>query len=472
MSKKLVLGLLVISLLFITLTQPSLCEVQSSTLQGWQVEDRGGYYSESNGVLRLWSNGGSDCPSISLYKQIKPTDDFTFSLQVNAETPESCGIFFRKSLPIAGNRLGFNFEFGHYGEGVFLLARNSDNSTTSRDAYLRDSSNWTASQVAYGDPHIWYAMQVSVSASPFTISTSVFDENGTSIGSFTTSEITNLTFADINYIGLIAWGYSPSDYSFRNIQSPFDNPASVTISTESSSKNAGSVVNVFGTLSDSNGTLLQNKTVVLSYTFSGAGSWIPISSGVTDEQGNYNIQWINSASGTFTLKTEWSGDSTYMDATNTTTLSFLPYQNQQVFFIESNSTVYDLAFNNETSTLSFNVTGPTGTTGYVRATISKTLLANGENLQVHMDGRQFNYSVTSTIDSWVVALNYSHSTHEISIHLETNVSSTLPSGNEFVLIGIIALFGTILAVAIKQLFGRKDKVVKSAEFQYEFEFGF
>ena len=311
MSKKFLLGLLVISLLLVTLNQPSHCEVQSSTFKGWQVEDSGGYYSESKGVLRLWSNGGSDCPSISLYKQIKPTDSFNFSLQVNAETPESCGIFFRKSLPIAGNRDGFNFEFGNYGAGVFLLARNSDNSS-SQDVYLRDSSNWTASQVGYGDPHIWYTMQVRISASPFTISTSVFDENGTSIDSFSTSDITDFTFADINYMGLCVWGYSPSDYSFRNIQSPFDNPASITISTESSSTTAGSAVNVFGTLSDSNGTALQNKTVVLSYTFSGAETWIPISSGLTDEQGNYNIQWINSASGTFTLKTEWSGDSTYI----------------------------------------------------------------------------------------------------------------------------------------------------------------
>ncbi len=304
-------------------------------------------------------------------------------------------------------------------------------------------------------------MQLSVSSSPFIITTSVFNENGTLLGTFSTSDITNFKFQDINYIGLTAWGYSPSDYSFRNIQNPFDNPASITISTESSSTTAVQVINVFGTLSDPKCTPLQNKTVVLSYTFSEADSWFPISSVLTDEQGRYNIQWINSASGTFTLKTEWSGDSTFMDASNTTTLSFLPYQNQQVFFIESNSTVYDLAFNNETSILSFNVTGPSGTTGYVKATISKTLLGNSENLQVHMDGRQFNYSVTSTSDSWVVALNYSHSTHQISIHLETNGSSTLPSGNDIVLIVIITLFGTIIVITTKQLFARKDKVVKS-----------
>jgi hypothetical protein len=460
MSKKLLLGLLMIGLLFLMLNDPSLCIAQSSTFQGWQVENNNGFYSESNGALRLWTNGGSDCPSIALYKQIKHITDFTFSVQVNAETAESCGIFFRSSLPMAGNTLGFNFEFGHYGEGLFLFARNTTDSMANQYGY-GDLNSWTATQVACGDPNVWYTMQVTVSASPFRISTSVFDENGTSIGSFSTSDITNFTFGDINYIGLCVWGYSPSDYSFRNIQDPFVNPVSISISTEYSSTTPGSAVNVFGTLMDSNSVPLQNKTVILSYTFSGAGSWIPISSGRTDEQGNYNIQWINSASGTFTLKAEWSVDSAYMGASNTTTLSFLPYQNQQVFFIESNSTIYDLAFNNETSTLSFNVTGPSETTGYVKGTISKTLLSNGENLRVHMDGKALNYSVTSTVDSWVVALNYSHSTHQISIHMENNISSKPTLGNEVVLIVIIALFGSILAIETKYWLNRKEKVSKN-----------
>ncbi len=212
-----------------------------------------------------------------------------------------------------------------------------------------------------------------------------------------------------------------------------------------------------GHLSDSKGVPLQNKTVVLSYTFQGANSWIPISSGFTDEQGKYNIQWINSASGTFTLKTEWKGDSTFNGVSNTTSLSFLPIQNQQVFFFESNSTVYALAFNNETSTLSFNVTGPTGTTGYVKASIPKSLLTNGENLQAYLDGKQLNYSVAAFGDSWVFTFNYSHSTHQISLHLETNASPTQPIGNEVILIAIVALFGTVLAIETKSWLGRKEK---------------
>jgi hypothetical protein len=460
MSKNVLFGLIGISLLFLTLIQASQCEVQSPISNGWQVEDQGGYYSDANNTLRLWSNGGIDCPSISLFKQIKPNTDFSFSVQVNAQSPESCGIFIKRNLPIAGNFAGFNFEYGHYGEGSFLLARNSTNYTDSQDI-MAVTSSWIASQVAYGDSKVWYTMQLNVSSTPFTITTSVLNENGSLIGSLSTSDIYNFTFEDINFIGLTVWGFSPADYLFRNIQDPFDNPADISIGSESSSTIAGSAVNVFGTLSDSKGIPLQNKTVVLSYTFQGADSWIPISSGFTDKLGKYNIQWINGASGTFTLKTEWKGDSIFNEASNTTSLSFLPIQNQQTFFFESNSTIYALAFNNETSTLSFNVTGPTGTTGYVKASIPKSLLTNGENLQVYLDGNQLNYSVSAFGDSWVFIFNYSHSTHQISLHLKTNSSPTQPGGNIIILIAIVALFGTVLAIETKSWLNRKEKEPKS-----------
>jgi hypothetical protein len=460
MSKNVFFGLIAISFLFLTLIQTNQCEVQPSISNGWQVEDQGGYYSDTNNTLRLWSNGGIDCPSISLYKQIKPNNDFSFSVQVNAQTPESCGIFIKKNLPIAGNFAGFNLEYGHYGEGIFLLARNSTNYTGSQDI-MGVTNSWIASQVAYGHSNAWYTMQLNVSSTPFTITTSVLDENDSLIGSLTTSDIYNFTFDEIKYVGLTVWGYSPADYLFRDIQDSFYNPADISIGSESSSTTVGSLVNVFGILSDSKGAPLQNKTVVLSYTFEGANSWIPISSGFTDKQGKYNIQWINSASGTFTLKTEWKGDFFFNGVSNTTSLSFLPIKNQQTFFFESNSTVYALAFNNETSTLSFNVTGPSGTTGYVKASIPKSLLTNGDNLQAYLDGNQLNYSVSAFDDSWVFIFNYSHSTHQIRLHLETNASLIQPFGNELILIAVVALFGIVLAIETKSWLGRKEKEPKS-----------
>ena len=234
-------------------------------------------------------------------------------------------------------------------------------------------------------------------------------------------------------------------------------PSSISISTESLSVTAGSIVNVFGTLLDANNIPLKNETVVLSYTFPEAGSWIPVGSGLTDQQGNYNIQWVNSASGTFTLKTQWNGDAAHLGVSNTTTLSILPYKNQQVFLLESNSTVNALAFNNETSTLSFNVSGPPETKGYVKATISKSMLNNSESLQAYLDGKQLNYSASALGDFWVFTFNYSHSTHQISLHLKVAAASTQPLSNEIILIVIIAVFGAILAIETKYWFGKEKE---------------
>jgi hypothetical protein len=162
----------------------------------------------------------------------------------------------------------------------------------------------------------------------------------------------------------------------------------VSISVEALSTNVGSAVNVKGRVFDSNGTSVQDKSVTLSYAVMGSNSWIPIGSGTTNVAGEYNIQWVNTASGTFILKAEWNGDDEYLGANANTTLSFLPYENSNVFFIESNSTVSALAFNSTSLELSFTVNGTSGTAGYVRATIVKNLITNGENIKVYLDGNQ------------------------------------------------------------------------------------
>jgi hypothetical protein len=216
-------------------------------------------------------------------------------------------------------------------------------------------------------------------------------------------------------------------------------PSHISIIAEPLSTAAGSAVNVFGTLTDVNGSALQNKTVVLSYTFPGIDSWIPISSGLTDEQGKYTIQWINTASGTFTLKAEWSGDESGAATSNQTSLSFLPYQNQQQNFIfESNSTIYDLGFNANASSLTFNVTGPSGSTGYLKATIAKSILPDSQNLQATMDGEAIAYSVESTADAWVFTFNYSHSTHQIVLNIASNTAQPT------IIVTIACLLGAIL----------------------------
>ncbi len=239
----------------------------------------------------------------------------------------------------------------------------------------------------------------------------------------------------------------------------------ISISTESSSTTVGSTVSISGRLHDSNGNALQNESVVISYSIEGSSTWVPIGLCQTDIDGNYNVQWVNTASGPFIIQAEWRGDATYSGTSNSTTLSFLPYQNQQVFSVESNSTVSELAFNSTTMQLSFTVSGPSGTTGYVKATIAKTLLTESQNVKVYLDENQLQYLITSTQNSWVLTFNYAHSTHQVRIEMAPNKPSTEPKQTGFLGTGLPIEYGyatvtvivLVVMVAFTIMFRRRSK---------------
>jgi parallel beta-helix repeat protein len=226
----------------------------------------------------------------------------------------------------------------------------------------------------------------------------------------------------------------------------------VSISIDASSSTVGSSVNINGKLTDSTGKPLTNKIITLSYTLPGSSNSIPIGSDTTSSAGDYSLQWVNTASGIFTLKVDWIGDTVYQASSNTTTLSFLPYQKQNVFLVESNSTITELAFNSTSSEFSFNVNGPSGTTGYVKTTIAKNLMTNPENTKVYLDGNQLNYTITSNADSWQLTFNYSHSTHSVSIMLKTE--STIPELSTWVIISLISI-ATLSLIVLKKKQSRR-----------------
>ena len=207
----------------------------------------------------------------------------------------------------------------------------------------------------------------------------------------------------------------------------------------------GSVVNVNGRLSFVNGSALKEETVILSYTFDNSNSWIPISSAITNNAGEYNIQWVNVASGTFVLKAQWTEDVGYQETVNTTSISILPYDTQNVFHVESNSTVSALAFNSTSSELSFVVSGPNGTEGYVKVSIAKTLVSNAENIKVYLDGNQLNYEVASNADSWLLSFTYAHSTHLIEII----ASDVIPEFSSWIILPLF-LTATLMVILFRK----------------------
>jgi parallel beta-helix repeat protein len=220
-------------------------------------------------------------------------------------------------------------------------------------------------------------------------------------------------------------------------------PSFITISTSSSSTFVGFAVDINGSLYDVYGNGLENQTVILYYTFSGANTWVPITSDTTDQLGEYYINWIPPATGFFTVKAIWTGNATHFGATNNISLSTISNQNEYVFSVESNSTISALAFNLTSLELSFTVSGPTGTNGYVKVTLAKSLVSNIADTKVYLNDTQIDYTTASLDDSWLIHLTYQHSTHRVTINLGVISTSFVdtPAGK-------IVLYGVPIAAAL------------------------
>jgi hypothetical protein len=109
----------------------------------------------------------------------------------------------------------------------------------------------------------------------------------------------------------------------------------------------------------------------------------------------------------------------YAELSSKATITATPVQtpDPDVFNVQSNSTITAFAFDSQRQELSFNVTGPSGTTGYANVTVAKSYLPNHDKIKVFIDKNQVDFGVSETADSWILSLKYSHSTHLVRIGL-------------------------------------------------------
>jgi hypothetical protein len=135
------------------------------------------------------------------------------------------------------------------------------------------------------------------------------------------------------------------------------------------------------------------------------------------------------------------------------------------FHIGTNSTVTNVVFNPENATLSFNVSGPSGTAGSTNVTIAKSVMPNGRALKVTMDDKQISYALADNDYSWNLGFTYNHSTHRVTITdgelqsqpTQTPTSTPTSTVNEFN-IPTITLFLIITLAVISLIFvGLKRK---------------
>jgi parallel beta-helix repeat protein len=108
--------------------------------------------------------------------------------------------------------------------------------------------------------------------------------------------------------------------------------------------------------------------------------------------------------------------------------------------IISNSTITALAFDTSNKTVSFNVQGQSGTSGFTMIVIPKTLLSSPEDFSILLDNKCVDYVIKSVGDRWFLLIDYSHSVHDIVLTLGVSV---IP---EFCTTLIYALIVTLISI--------------------------
>jgi uncharacterized repeat protein (TIGR02543 family) len=172
-----------------------------------------------------------------------------------------------------------------------------------------------------------------------------------------------------------------------------------------------------------NGTGITGTGVTFSYSATGGATWHDLAYIITDDYGDFSAVWMPSSSGNYVVKGVWLSDGVYSSVTTKVNFSVAPFQNQNqnVFSVSSNSTLSSLTFDSSQNKLSFSVSGPSGTMGYVQACIPKTLLTVESNLKVSLDGQDVTYYIFSEGDAWIITIGYHHSSHSVVMALDAPI---------------------------------------------------
>ena len=215
---------------------------------------------------------------------------------------------------------------------------------------------------------------------------------------------------------------------YENASIPIVARPTLNLSCTSSASYAGFDVEIEGSLT-LNETAVADAPILLSYTMNRGDSWQDLTLATTASDGSFSATWKPSVTGAYLIKAVYDGDFDYLGATAEVNCSVAQGEEQTAFLLKSNSTVSCLTFNSTSKTLSFNVAGDAGTTGYADVSIAKTFAQDAAEFEVLLDGNKLNHTISSTADSWLLHFVYSHSTHEVTVNLNNNYSTTT-NGNQ------------------------------------------
>ncbi len=225
------------------------------------------------------------------------------------------------------------------------------------------------------------------------------------------------------------WGWTSSKTDYVKVEalggtSEAPRNAELTMSTSTQAQQIGDRIDLTGKFT-CEGAPVPNAQILLSYASSSSpGSWIPIMVVVTDPEGNYIYSWLPTSTGSFVVRASYVGDE-YNEVEVTRNVNVLQANANSLFFVESNSTVTSLAFNSTSQEIYFTVSGPSGTTGYVKLFIARELMLDSSGAKVFLDGKQLGYMIDSEGDNWLLTFNYPHSEHHVLVHVSQSSAGNL-----------------------------------------------
>jgi hypothetical protein len=145
--------------------------------------------------------------------------------------------------------------------------------------------------------------------------------------------------------------------------------------------------------------------------------------------------------------------------------SFNIVWNNQTYSVDviSNSSISDFSFNQGASTLSFNVTGTSGTMGFCRVAIPKTLMscADLEDWVVTVNGTQVlppNLNITTDANYTYVHFSYHQSTEAVQIQS----SGVVPEFQPLMLLPLFIMITLLTATVSNRRFSHKSYISKQA----------
>jgi len=194
---------------------------------------------------------------------------------------------------------------------------------------------------------------------------------------------------------------------------------------------------------------LSRVPISLSYSITSGASWQDLTLVYTDMDGVFGAVWTPAASGNYLLRAAVANATEYSEAETVVNLAVTPFEEeaaQNVFSVASNSTVSDLVFNANSQRLTFSVSGPNGTAGYVEVYIAKTLIDDPAKVKVYVDENEKAFATTEAAESWLLRFTYQHSTHAVTLSLAAEKQLSF-FGTPLALIIIGSIIVIILAVS-------------------------